>query len=99
MPKYIIERDIPGLGSLSAEEVRKIAEKSNCVLRNLGPEIHWLHSYATQDKLYCIYIAPNEEMIREHARKGGVPADRISMIRGIIDPTTAETESLRAGAD
>jgi hypothetical protein len=99
MPKFIIERNIPGLGNLTADEIRGASEKSCCVLRELGPEIQWIHSYVTQDKLYCVYIAPNEEIIREHARRGGFPADRISQIQRIIDPTTAEQQAARAAAD
>jgi cell division inhibitor SulA len=91
MPKFVIEREIPGLGDMTAEQVQAVSEKSCCVLRDLGPQIQWLHSYATQDKLYCIYIAPDEEMVREHARQGGFPANKISKILRIIDPTTAET--------
>ncbi|MEK6283612.1 MAG: DUF4242 domain-containing protein [Acidobacteriota bacterium] len=95
MPKYVIEREIPGAGNLSPQELQGISQKSCSVLRNLGPEIQWLHSYVTGDKIYCVYIAPNEEMIREHASQGGFPANRISEIKTIIDPTTAEqsTES------
>ncbi len=90
MPKYLIERNIPGAGKLSAEELRGISQKSCSVLRALGPQVQWLESYVTDDKVYCVYIAPNAEMIREHARQGGFPADRISEIKRIIDPTTAE---------
>ncbi len=91
MPKFVIEREIPGLGDMSAQQVQAVSEKSCCVLRNLGPQIQWLHSYVTQDKLYCIYISPDEEIIREHARQGGFPANKISKVLRIIDPTTAET--------
>jgi hypothetical protein len=80
MPKFVIEREIPGLGDMSAQQLQAVSEKSCCVLRNLGPQIQWLHSYVTQDKLYCIYIAPDEEMIREHARQGGFPANNIAKI-------------------
>ncbi len=90
MPKYVIEREIPGLGKLSAAELKGVSQKSCGVLRNIGPQIQWLHSYVTEDKLYCIYISPDEETIREHARQGGFPANRISEIKTIIDPTTAE---------
>jgi len=90
MPKYIIERDIPGAGELAYRELQNISEKSCGVLCELGPKIQWVESYVTDDKVYCIYIAPNEEMIREHAEKGGFPANRISQIRTVIDPTTAE---------
>ncbi|HEY7365411.1 MAG TPA: DUF4242 domain-containing protein [Methylomirabilota bacterium] len=90
MPKYVIERDIPGAGKLSANELRVISQKSCGVLGKLGPGIQWLQSYVTADKLYCIYIAPNEEIVREHARQGGFPANRISEVKNVIDPTTAE---------
>ena len=90
MPKYVIEREIPGAGNMSAQELQGASEKSCSVLRKLGPEIQWVESYVTDDKLYCIYIAPNEEIIREHAQQGGFPANRISEIRTMIDPTTAE---------
>ena len=91
MPKYVIEREIPGAGSLSAEEFQGVAQKSCSVLRNLGPEVQWLHSYVTDNKIYCVYIAPNEELVREHAKQGGFPANKVSEVRRIIDPTTAET--------
>lgn len=98
MPKYVIERNITGAGRLCPEELRVISEKSCNVLRSMGPEIQWVHSYVTGDKFYCVYIAPNEEAIREHARRGGFPADRISEVSGIIDPTTAEAKAVkRAG--
>ena len=90
MPKYVIEREIPGVGNLTPDEVQGVAQKSCSVLNKLGPSIQWLHSYVTADKIYCVYIAPNEEMIREHARQGGFPANRISAIRSVIGPTTAE---------
>ena len=90
MPKYVIEREIPGAGKLSAEELKAISQKSYGVLQKLGPQIQWVHSYVTDDKVYCVYSAPNEEMVREHATQGGFPADRISQVRSIIDPTTAE---------
>ena len=91
MPKFIIEREIPGAGKLSPQELHGVSQKSCSVLRNLGPQIQWVESYVTDDKIYCVYIAPNEEMIREHARQGGFPANRISAIRRMIDPTTAES--------
>lgn len=91
MPKYVIEREVPGAGKLSAQEVQAISQKSCSVLSKLGPQIQWLHSYVTGDKIYCVYIAPNEELIREHARQGGFPANRISEVKQIIDPTTAES--------
>ena len=90
MPKYVIERDLPGAGQLPPETLRAIAQKSRSVLESLGPQIQWVHSYVTGDRIYCVYIAPHEEMIHEHARLGGFPAGRISEVRTIIDPTTAE---------
>jgi hypothetical protein len=90
MPKFVIEREIPGAGNLSAEELQGVAQTSCGVLSNLGPQIQWVESFVTDDKVYCVYIAPNEEMIREHARQGGFPANKISEVRSIIDPTTAE---------
>ncbi len=90
MPKYVIEREIPGAGSMSPEQLQAASQKSCAVLQNMGPKIQWLQSYVTADMLYCIYIAPNEDMVREHAQEGGFPANRISEIKGIIDPTTAE---------
>ena len=89
MPKYVIERELPGAGKLSAEQLRGISQKSCGVLNKLGPQIQWLESFVTDDKIYCIYIAPNEEMVREHARQGGFPANRISAVKAVIDPTTA----------
>ena len=90
MPKYVIEREIPGAGNMSPEQLHAASQTSCGVLQKMGPQIQWQQSYVTGDKLYCIYIAPNEEMIREHARQGGFPANRISEIKAIIDPTTAE---------
>ena len=90
MPKYVIEREIPGAGSLSAEELQGVSQTSCNVLNGLGTQIQWLQSYVTNDKIYCVYIAPNEEMIREHAERGGFPANSISEVKTIIDPTTAE---------
>ena len=90
MPKFVIERDIPNAGKLSPEELRAISQKSCGVLRNLGPQIQWVQSYVTDDKVYCVYIAPNKEMVQEHAKQGGFPANRISEVRSVIDPTTAE---------
>ncbi len=89
MPKYVIEREIPGAGKLSREQLQAISQKSCSVLRNLGPQIQWVESYVMDDRIYCVYIAPNEELIREHARQGGFPANRISEVRAVIDPTTA----------
>jgi hypothetical protein len=91
MPKYLIERDIPGAGDLSPQELQGISRKSCDVLREMGPEIQWVQSYVTADKIYCVYIAPNEETIRQHATQGGFPASRIVRIETIIDPTTAES--------
>ncbi len=90
MPKFVIERDIPGAGNLSPEELQGISQKSCSVLRELGPEVQWVQSYVTDDKVYCIYVAPDEKAIRKHAEKSGFPANRISRIRTVIDPTTAE---------
>jgi hypothetical protein len=90
MPKFVIEREIPNAGKLSPEELRAISQKSCGVLRNLGPQIQWVQSYVTDDKLYCVYIAPNKEMVQEHAKQGGFPANRISEVKSVIDPTTAE---------
>lgn len=90
MPKYIIERDIPGAGKLTPAELRGISQKSCGVLRNMGPQIQWLESYVTADKIYCIYIADSEQSIREHAEQGGFPANRIEEIKTIIDPTTGD---------
>ncbi len=96
MPKYVIERDLPGAGKLSGSELQAVSQKSCGVLRNLGPQIQWVHSYVTDDKVYCIYIAPDEKTIREHARQGGFPANRISEIRTMIDPTMAESSGAAA---
>jgi hypothetical protein len=90
MPKFVIEREIPGAGNLSDAQLREISQKSISVLKAMGPEIHWLHSYVTGDKVYCVYLAPDEAAVREHARRGGFPANRISAVRRMIDPTTAE---------
>jgi hypothetical protein len=90
MPKYVIEREIPGAGKLSAQELQAISQKSCGVLNQMGPQINWVHSYVTGDKIYCVYIAPNEEMVREHAKQGGFPANLVSEIKSVIDPTTAE---------
>ncbi len=90
MPQYVIEREIPGAGELSPDQLKAVSQKSCTVLRNLGPQIQWRHSYVTGDKIYCIYDAPNEEMVREHARQGGFPANRISEVKSVISPKTAE---------
>jgi hypothetical protein len=91
MPKYLIEREIPGAGQLTPQQLQAVSQTSCGVLKNLGPQIQWLHSYVTADKIYCVYIAPNEAMIREHAKQGGFPANRISQVKTMIDPTTAES--------
>jgi hypothetical protein len=91
MPKYVIEREIPDAGKLTANELQAISQKSCGVLRNLGPQIQWVESFVTDNKIYCVYIAPNEQMIREHAQQGGFPANRISEVKTMIDPTTGET--------
>ena len=90
MPKYVIEREIEGVGGSTADALHAVSQTSCNVLNELGPSIQWVHSYVTDDKIYCVYIAPNEELVREHAKRGGFPANRISEIRTIIDPTTAE---------
>ncbi len=90
MPKFLIEREIPGAGQLSSAELQGISQKSCSVLNKMGPTIQWLESYITDDKVYCIYIAPDEETIRQHAEQGGFPANRIAQIKTMIDPTTAE---------
>jgi len=90
MPKYVIEREIPGVGKLSTAELQGVSQKSCGVLRGMGPEIQWLQSYVTGDKIYCVYIAPNEQAVLEHARQGGFPANRGSEVVAVIDPTTAE---------
>jgi len=90
MPKYVIEREIPGAGKLTEQELQGISQKSCSVLNGLGPQIQWVHSYVTGDKIYCIYNAPNEAMVREHAKQGGFPANKVSEVKSIIDPTTAE---------
>ena len=90
MPKYVIEREIPGAGKLSSNELRGISQKSCGVLQELGPQVQWVHSYVTDDKIYCVYIAPDEAAVRKHAEMGGFPANSVSAIRSVIDPTTAE---------
>ncbi len=90
MPKYVIEREIPGAGQIPPDQLKAISQTSCGVLSNLGPQIQWVHSYVTADKIYCIYNAPNEEMVREHAKQGGFPANSVSRVTAIIDPTTAE---------
>lgn len=90
MPKYVIERIIPEAGKLSPEDLRAISQKSNTVLTEMGPSIQWVQSFVTDDRIYCTYIAPNEDLVREHARRGGFPADHVSAAKTVIDPTTAE---------
>lgn len=90
MPKYVIERELPGAGKLSPQEIRGISQKSNQVLEVLGPQIQWVESYVTDDKIYCVYISPNEELIKKHAQQGGFPANKISEVKRTIDPTSAE---------
>ena len=96
MPKFVIERELPGAGNLSPVELQAISQKSCDVLQKLGPQIQWIQSYVTGDKIYCVYTAPNEELIREHARQGGFPANRISEIKTEIDPTTAQARQSSA---
>jgi hypothetical protein len=96
MPRFLIERELPGAGNLSAEDLRAISITSCAVLRDLGPTIQWVQSYVTDDKIYCVYLAPNAELVREHARRGGFPADAVSEIRAGIDPTTAEPAPVAA---
>ena len=90
MPKYVIERELPGAGSLPAETLQAISQKSCGVLKDLGPQIQWVQSYVTDDKIYCIYVAPDKDTVLEHARQGGFPANSVSQVRAIIDPTSAE---------
>jgi Protein of unknown function (DUF4242) len=98
MPKYVIEREIPGAGQMSSADLQAVSQKSCNILRDMGPQIQWVESYVTPDKLNCVYIAPSESMIREHARQGGFPANRISEVKTMIDPTTAERETGRTAA-
>jgi hypothetical protein len=90
MPKFVIEREIPGAGKLSPQELQAISQKSCNVLKGMGPQIQWVQSYVTDDKIYCVYTAPNEEAVREHAKQGGFPANKVSRVWSVIDPTTAE---------
>ncbi len=90
MPKYVIERELPGAGKMRPEELRAVSEKSVGVINGMGPQIQWVQSYVTDDKIYCVYNAPSPDLIREHARCGGFPADKVSRVRAVIDPTTAE---------
>jgi hypothetical protein len=98
MPKFLIERELSGAGNLSGTQLQEISQTSCDVLQKMGPEIQWIQSYVTGDKIYCVYIAPNEEMIREHAKQGGFPANRVSEIKSVIDPTTAEPKTKSAGS-
>jgi Protein of unknown function (DUF4242) len=88
MPQFVIEREVPGAGALSAEQIREVSLRSLKTLQEMGPRIQWLHSYVTEDKVYCVYLAPDEDTIREHARRTGIPANRISAVRRLIDPAT-----------
>ena len=90
MPKYVIEREIPGAGSLSTEQLKGISQKSCNVLQGMGPQIQWVESFVTKDKVYCVYVAPNEAMVREHAKQGGFPANSVAEVKAVIGPTTAE---------
>ena len=90
MPKFVIERNIPGAGNLSASDLQAISQKSCGVLQNMGPQIQWIHSYVGDDKIFCVYHAENEDQVREHAKQGGFPADNVYQVRGMIDPATAE---------
>ena len=90
MPQYVIEREMPGAGQLGSDDLRQASQTSCSVLKELGPEIQWVHSYITDNKIYCIYRAPNEQMIREHAQRGGFPCNKVSEVRNMMDPTTAE---------
>jgi hypothetical protein len=90
VPKFVIEREIPGAGNLSDAQLREVAQNSVAVLQGMGSQIQWLHSYITGDKVYCVYLAPDEETIREHARRVGLPANRVSAVRRLLDPTSAE---------
>ena len=90
MPKYVIERELPGAGKLTKDELHAISQKSCEVLRGMGPEIQWVQSYVSDDKVYCVYYAPNEDLLREHAKRGGFPVNRVAQVRSVIDPATAE---------
>ena len=90
MPKFVIEREVPGAGNLSDTELRDLSQKSVSVIKGMGPEIQWLHSYVTGDKVYCVYLAPDESTIKEHARRAGIPANRVSAVRRLLDPSSAE---------
>jgi hypothetical protein len=90
MPKFVVERDIPGVGKMSPQQLQAISQKSCAVLQEMGPQIQWIQSHVTDDKIYCVYIAPDEDAVRSHAQQGGFPANRISRVRAVIDPTTSE---------
>jgi hypothetical protein len=90
MPKFVIERELPGLGDSTAEELRAVSQKSRAVLTEMGPQVQWVHSYVTADKMYCVYVADDAELVREHARRGGFPADSVAAVTTVVDPTTAE---------
>jgi hypothetical protein len=90
MPKFVIERELPGLGGSTAEELRAVAQKSCAVLTEMGPQVQWVHSYVTADKMYCLYVADDADLVREHARRGGFPADSVATVTAVVDPTTAE---------
>ena len=96
MPRFVIEREIPGAGKLTAEQLHGVAAKSCGVLHEMGPDIQWLQSFVTDEKIYCVYIAPDEKTVREHAKRGGFPANRVSEVRNVIDPITAEKPRARA---
>ena len=98
MPKYVIERDIPAAGTLTPDQLQAISQKSCSVLNELGPQIQWIESFVTDNKIYCVYIAPNEELVREHASRGGFPANRVSEVKTVIDPTTAEASHKKIAA-
>ncbi len=97
MPRYVVERDLPGAGQLSAADLQSISQKSCSVVEQLGPQIQWQQSFVTDDRIYCVYIAPNEQLIRDHARLGGFPVDRVAEVTTVIDPTTAETQITARG--
>lgn len=97
MPKFMIERNIPALGQLGADELRDVARKSNGILLELGPTVQWVQSYITRDRMYCVYVSPDEALVREHALRGGFPADSINRISGVIDPTTGEADRRPGG--
>src|SRR5262245_5543876 len=98
MPKFIVEREVPGVGNFSAADLQKLSQKSRAVLLSMGPEIQWVESFVTADKIYCVYLAPSEAAIREHATRGGFPANRISTVTRMIDPTTAEPTETKTAA-